>query len=728
MARLCKKTFRWWKVCAKRVRWERERLEAIEARKLHLLGRWAMLGWVKRWYAGAQSLIQIREAKQAEARQFYEGLQRKTGSVAGAVKRGRLDSKHLLVKSKVARKGSSLAAVVLKSIQPVDLVQVAGGTLAEKNPKAGALLWQLVIAADDEHRSAGGEDGWLHAKLAQPSARNHAAEGSTAVVHPIGALASLRAPDSRCRLLSLYEDALPLPADEFGRTNAKAAPTVSLCCLEADASLIAQECGEGSPLREELKGTAGIVFLATVRHDNEMEWSAHRQRLRLLLATLPKSAEIPCLVLLASDVYPKFDDGHVHRVLGLSDAFFSGRVGAFLFHVVRETPTDETHADFEKCLGWLAEKAPQQPVVKEYELTGLVDDATAHWQAKAIWEHQPVAKPSLVLQSLNEALEQLGLSLDADDPTAIWWPSPEFETLWNSAEDGSCGPEEIPLADWNAPALWAEMRGAVDDLLSALRFPELPPPSMFKKAGGGGGGAGKPLLALTEGKANAQEEAAIEEEEEGESFTASLLQKLGYTSARRRKHGAGGVAREQQADDELDTALGMPSGAELVALVEAAQTAAAGASRALGIGGSGCEWRLLVERLHSRRLSWLEAAIDEQGLPALTLPQKKAELQIPRAPLLVVLPQPVVLASPAAPAPLARRPSWAQVAAGGNGLKRQRKGSISAAAGASAQAEDVRELLGLARDEGVAELSSVLADAQDESARFEDILAALVKS
>ena len=688
-----------------------------------------MLGWVKRWHAGAQSLIQIRAAKQAESRKFYEGLQRKTGSVAGAVKRGRLDSKHLVGKSKVARKGSSLAAVVLKSIQPVDLVQVAGGTLAEKNSKAGALLWQLLVAADDGHRSAGGQDGWLHAKLAQPSARNDFVDretGST-VVHPIGALASLRAPDSRCRLLSLYEDALPLGSDKFGRRSAQASPTVSLCCLEADASLIAQECGEGSPLREELKGTAGIVFLATIRHDNEMEWSAHRQRLRLLLATLPKTAEIPCLILLATDVYPKFDDAHVHRVLGLSDAFFSGRVGAFLFHVVRETPTEETHADFEKCLMWLAQNAPEQPVVKEYDLVGLMDDATAHWQAKASWQHQPVAKPSLVLRSLNEALEQLGSSLDAADPTAIWWPSPEFETLWNSAEDGSCGPEEIPLADWNAPALWAEMRGAVDDLLSGLRFPELPPPSMFKKAGGGW--AGTPLLALTQGKANVQEEAAIEGDEEGDNFTASLLQKLGYTSARRRKHGAGGVAREQQADDELDTALGMPSGAELVALVEAAQTAAAGASRALGIGGSGCEWRLLVERLHSRRLSWLEAAIEEQGLPALTLPQKQSELQIPRAPLLVVLPQPVVLASsPAAPVPLARRPSWAQVAAGGNDKKRQRKGSLSAAAGVSEQAEDVRELLGLARDEGVAELGSVLADAQDESARFEDILAALVKS
>jgi hypothetical protein len=648
-ARLLKKSLRWWKVCAKGKRWKRERLEAVEKRKLHLLGRWAMLGWLKRWHAGAQSIIRIREAKVAESRKFYEGLHRKSGiGKEGQLKRARLDSKHLVGKMKVARHGSALPApVLLESIRPLDLVKIVGDTLAARNPEAGALLWQLVLAADDEHSSQGGQDGWLHAKLMQ-----HPQTGEQSNGVSLAKLVSLRPTSSRCRLLSLYQDTLPRPG---AQTNAQRAPTLSLCCLSVDATLIEQECGDAgevaSPLREELKGTAGVVFQATVRRDTELEWAAHRQRLRLLLATVPKSAGVPVLIFLATDVYPRFPDGHVHRVLGLDDGFFSGRVSAFLYHVVRETPNDETHADVESCLVWLAKQSPAQPVVKEYELTALVEDSIAHWQERASWQHQPVARPGAVLESLNESLDQLSSSLDAANPRSIWWPSPQFEVLWNAQDDGSCGPEEIPLADWNAPALWAEMRGAVDDLLSGLRFPEISAGAASLQRSSGGGG---PLLALTAGSANVADSAGDdsdcvepsaheEEEEEAERsgrFLARLLQRLGYNGARRRQHGAGGLAREQQADDELDTALGMPSGPELVALVDSVRATIRAGRRSAASGGTGgngdqgplvgdgMEWRLLVERLHARRLDWLAAAIDEQGLPVRLAPP------LPPSPLL----------------------------------------------------------------------------------------------
>ena len=566
-------------------------------------------------------------------------------------------------------------------------------TLPAKNPHAGAVQWQHVIAADDDHRARSGRDGWLHAKLMQPQPSYSHADGKKHLT--LGKLTSLRAPASRSRLLSLYQDTVPRPDAE---TNVQRAQTLSLCCLSVDATLIHQECGEAaedaSPLRQELKGTAGIVFLATVRSDTELEWATHRQRLRLLMATVPRTAEVPVLVLLATDVYPRFPDGHVHRVLGLNDEFFNGRVAAFLYHIVRETPTEETHQDFERCLVWLASQSPPQPVVSEYELEALVQDSIAHWQEQASWQHQPVARPAAVMASLNEALDGLQTSLDAADPTSIWWPSAEFEVLWNAVDDGSCGPEEIPLADWNATELWAEMRGAVDDILSGLRFPEVPPCDAVR----GGSGAGRPLLALTAGSANSAgtaetvdlvadcndlPDASEQSEEPNSTFLAQLLQKLGYFRARRRQHGVGGLAREQQADDELDTALGMPSGLELVELVESVRatvnscshshrhTAAHGEENAGGDEGrDDTEWRLLVERLHTRRLDWLAAMIEEQGLPvrlqlffslqlrsacsfrfmywfhcpqALTLPQKRAELKQPREPLLVVLPHPVVL-------------------------------------------------------------------------------------
>jgi len=417
---------------------------------------------------------------------------------------------------------------------------------------------------------------------------------------------------------------------------------LSLCCLSLDASLIQQECGEAaedaSPLRHELKGTAGIIFLATVRSDTELEWAPHRQRLRLLMATVPKTAAVPVLILVATDVYPCFPDGHVHRVLGLNDGFFSGRVAAFLYHVVRETPNEETHQDFERCLVWLASQSPVQPVVKEYELEALVQDSVAHWQDRASWQHQPVARPASVLASLNEALDMLQASLDVADPTSIWWPSAEFEVLWNAVDGGSCGPEEIPLADWNAPELWAEMRGAVDDMLSGLRFPEVAPAAAARRGGGGSGA----LLAITAGATNSAgtagpveleadrkdlADARDEEDEPRSRFLAQLLQKLGYYRSRRRQHGAGGLAREQQADDELDTALGMPSGSELVELVDSVREAVttnyhrhtAAAGRGNSADGDrelvDMEWRLLVERLHTRRLDWLVATIEELGLP-----------------------------------------------------------------------------------------------------------------
>ena len=585
-----------------------------------------------------QSLVAIRAAKVAESQRFYEGLHRKSGigKEGSHLKRARLDSKHLVGKAKVARHGSTPSSIKGQTIKPLNVVDIVAETLAAKNPQAQALLWQLVVAADDGHLTQGGQDGWLHAKLTQPQpgySHDTGTGGDSKKYLSLGKLSTLRGTSRRSRLLSLYQDTLPRPAAE---TNAQGPPTLSLCCLSLDATLIQQECGEAaedaSPLRQELKGSTGIVFLATMRSDTELEWAPHRQRLRLLLATVPKTAAVPVLVLVATDVYPCFPDGHVHRVLGLDDSFFSGRVAAFLYHVVRETPTEETHQDFERCLVWLASQSPAQPVVKEYELEALVQDSVAHWQDRASWQQQPVARPSAVLASLNDALDTLQANLDSADPTSIWWPSSEFELLWNALDDGSCGPEEIPLADWNAPELWAEMRGAVDDMLSGLRFPEVSP-AAAERRGDGGTGA---LLAITAASTNSAVKADLaseckdlddgDEDEEHTWFLAQLLQELGYFRSRRRQHGAGGMAREQQADEELDTALGMPSGLELVELVDSVRATVKNHLCTHTAAGRGkppdgdmelgdIEWRLLIERLHTRRLDWLAATIEEQGLP-----------------------------------------------------------------------------------------------------------------
>ena len=99
----------------------------------------------------------------------------------------------------------------------------------------------------------------------------------------------------------------------------------------------------------------------------------------------------------------------------------------------------------------------------------------------------------------------------------------------------------------------------------------------------------------------------------------------------------------------------------------------------------------------------------EQGLPALVLPRKKAELQTPRQPLLVGLPP---------PAP-ARARTWAQVASTGSAAPKRRLGDAEEGRAASPQEKRRKE------DEQV--LAS-LREAQDESAHYEDALAALLQS
>ena len=71
----------------------------------------------------------------------------------------------------------------------------------------------------------------------------------------------------------------------------------------------------------------------------------------------------------------------------------------------------------------------------------------------------------------------------------------------------------------------------------------------------------------------------------------------------------------------------MPSGSELVELVDSVREAVttnyhrhtAAAGRGNSADGDrelvDMEWRLLVERLHTRRLDWLVATIEELGLP-----------------------------------------------------------------------------------------------------------------
>ena len=105
----------------------------------------------------------------------------------------------------------------------------------------------------------------------------------------------------------------------------------------------------------------------------------------------------------------------------------------------------------------------------------------------------------------------------------------------------------------------------------------------------------------------------------------------------------------------------------------------------------------------------LAAAAVEQGLPALVLPRKKAELQTPRQPLLVGLPP---------PAP-ARARTWAQVASTGSAAPKRRLGDAEEGRAASPEEKRRKE------DEKV--LAS-LREAQDESAHYEDALAALLQS
>ena len=596
----------------------------------------------------------------------------------------------------------------------LDWARVVGGTLVERNPEAEALMWKVVVATDDAHRRStqhrDEDEGWLHAALGQQPAPPAAPL--------VGTLAALRPSTHRCRLLSLFQAELQPPS------GGGKAPAASFCCLAADAALIRREGGEASELREELKGTTGVVFLCTVRDDSAEEWAEHRQRLRLLLAAAPKSAGVPVLVLLCTDVWPRFVDAHVHARLGLDDSFFGGRVGAFLFHTVRETPTEETHADVRRCAGWLAANAPLQPTLREYELTDLVSDSVAAWQKRAAWEQQPVADPWLVLRTLNSSLDELGSRLDAADPTSIWWPAPEFEVLWNSGGTGTgCGPDEVPLPDWNAPALWSELRHATDVLLEGLRFPELQggkqapalpaPPvqqrSIFDKPGTTPSkptGDERALVPLTPGSANflaGIEDTPTQPADGAAAFAMELLGRLGYARARRRRHGgAGGERRERQAEEEdleRTTALGMPTGAEVVTLVESLA----------GGDDETVDWRALLESLHRWRLDWLAAAAVEQGLPALVLPRKKAELQTPRQPLLVGLPP---------PAP-ARARTWAQVASTGSAAPKRRLGDAEEGRAASPQEKRRKE------DEQV--LAS-LREAQDESAHYEDALAALLQS
>ena len=143
----------------------------------------------------------------------------------------------------------------------------------------------------------------------------------------------------------------------------------------------------------------------------------------------------------------------------------------------------------------------------------------------------------------------------------------------------------------------------------------------------------------------------------------------------------------------------MPTGAEVVTLVESLA----------GGDDETVDWRALLESLHRWRLDWLAAAAVEQGLPALVLPRKKAELQTPRQPLLVGLPP---------PAP-ARARTWAQVASTGSAAPKRRLGDAEEGRAASPEEKRRKE------DEKV--LAS-LREAQDESAHYEDALAALLQS
>jgi nuclear mRNA export protein SAC3 len=322
-----------------------------------------------------------------------------------------------------------------RSWSHLNVSELSGPILFERNPDAGCLCWKLLLVVPPgsmELQTNNLTSKWLLRKL-----MGSGTEDGGLIFSSSG--------------LSIWSEWINSP---------------STCCLSvvraSDQEVISAHITDS---------TSCIVFLVSEKNS----WEMQKMRFSSLLASIPAQSNLP-LVILSGDTYNEGHDyasQYIFERLGLND-LSEGKITSTLVVFLVENYMEGYGIGFfdddnlRDGLKWLTSKLPPQPdvtLVKTHEL--LLDFLNLQLELLSRHPTREVG-PGDCISVFNDAVNQLAEEVWAaahTNPTQ--WPAVEIDHLETSSNESRFAEMFLPSTRWSSPS-------RINPLLAAINSCKLP--------------------------------------------------------------------------------------------------------------------------------------------------------------------------------------------------------------------------------------------------------------
>ncbi|PIA39351.1 hypothetical protein AQUCO_02600065v1 [Aquilegia coerulea] len=315
-----------------------------------------------------------------------------------------------------------------KSWSRLNVSEVVGGILSERNPDAKCLLWKLIVCSQPNvtegdrfvQRSQTNHSAslWLHSKIMGVRKDN---DDELAVSSPD---------------MSIWKKWVTHQCDRS-----------SICCL----SLIREV--RFNMLEPTVSGAGAILFLVS----ESIPLDAQKVQLHNLIMSLPSGSSIPVLILCGSHKEGSLDSLTIVNGLGLHEVDKTRMRSFSVGFLVEDQPHEHFNGFFSterlrNGLQWLASQSPVQPVVHCIKTRNLIMEQLSSLLGALKSMNASVVGPNHCISAFNEALDRSAAEVaTAAETNPSSWPCHEITQLETSNEHGVVE-SFLPSVGWSSAA------------------------------------------------------------------------------------------------------------------------------------------------------------------------------------------------------------------------------------------------------------------------------------
>ncbi|GLJ39871.1 hypothetical protein SUGI_0815420 [Cryptomeria japonica] len=318
----------------------------------------------------------------------------------------------------------------------LDVPEVIGPILSQKNPQAMCLCWKLVLCSRIDDKSCTNSSQivgqWLRFKMMGNDKTDR--EQSSVSISEVAT--TERRDSNRLFCLSILRDV-----------------SFNVDRLENEEASL---------------GASGLLFLLV----DKVHWDLERGRLQSLVGSVKPGSCLPLLILSSVNV----EISTIENQLELQK-LDRMRIGSWSVILVTENEHDNAKGFLSddclrKGLLWLADHAPQQPNVYPSDVRNLVLESLEPYLNILLNANPLEVTPGYCIHAFNQALNETESDIVLAAQNSLpGWPAPEIKDLDVRVEGGYLE-SYMPKSGWN-------MGFNIDAIVHALRLCRLPELSSF---------------------------------------------------------------------------------------------------------------------------------------------------------------------------------------------------------------------------------------------------------